>query len=107
MFRPAATGIGVLYRNDGSTTLTVTLDALRPRSVHDTDPDDFALVVHAPDLTELRGTWRITARGHHRVYEGELTIPVEQLNDVGEGIRAALMPEEDTDDGLNTEEDED
>ncbi|WP_143531900.1 hypothetical protein [Saccharothrix sp. ALI-22-I] len=107
VFRPAATRTGVLYRNDGSTTLTVTLEALRPRNVHDTDPDEFALVVHAPDITELRGTWRITARGHHRVYKGELTIPVEQLNDVGEAIRAVLIPEEDTDDAPDIEEDED
>lgn len=107
VIRPAATRTGVLYRNDGSTTLTVTLEALRPRSVHDTDPDEFALVVHAPDITELRGAWRITARGHHRVYEGELTVPVAQLNDVGEAIRAVLIPEEDTDDDSDIEEDED
>ncbi|MEU7525098.1 hypothetical protein AB0A74_05145 [Saccharothrix sp. NPDC042600] len=75
--------------------------------MHDTDPDEFALVVHASDIAELRGTWRVTARGHHRVYEGELAIPVEQLNDVGEVIRAALMPEKDPDDDPDPRPDED
>ncbi|WP_230571804.1 hypothetical protein [Saccharothrix luteola] len=105
VLRPAAMGMGVLYHNGGSTTLTMTLDALRPRSVHDTDPGDFALVVDGPDITELRGTWRITARGHHRVYEGELAVPVKQLGDVDEPIRSALMP--DDADEADTAEDED
>lgn len=82
----------MLYRNDGSTRLTVTLEALRPRNGHDTDPDEFVLLVHAPDITELRGTRRITARGHHRVYKDELTVPVEQLNDVGEGTPPRSCP---------------
>ncbi|MGW4116579.1 hypothetical protein ACWEFJ_37375 [Actinosynnema sp. NPDC004786] len=106
VFRPAATGIGVLYRNGGSTTLTVTLDALRPRSAHDTDLDEFALVVDAPDITELRGTWRITARAHHRVYEGELAVPIRQLGDADEVMRAVLMPD-DAGDEADTEEDVD
>ncbi|NUT51785.1 MAG: hypothetical protein HOV94_31510 [Saccharothrix sp.] len=72
--------------------------------MYDTDPDEFALVVRAPDITELRGSWRITARGHHRVYEGELTVPVGQLNDVQERIRAALTPEEDLGDNSDSEE---
>ena len=81
VFRPAAMGIGVSYRNDGSTTLTVTLDVLRLRSVHDTGPDEFVLVVRVPDHRAARHL-ADHARGHHRVYEGEVTVPVEQLNDV-------------------------
>ncbi len=31
-------------------------------------------------LTELSGTWKITARGHHAVYAGRLVVSVEHRN---------------------------
>ncbi|MEU5695789.1 hypothetical protein [Actinosynnema sp. NPDC020468] len=68
------------------------LDALRPQSTHDTDADEFALVVDTPEVTELRSTWRITARGHHQVYEGEFTVAAKQLNDISEVLRSTLIP---------------
>ncbi|MCP3800718.1 hypothetical protein NLX83_15730 [Allokutzneria sp. A3M-2-11 16] len=84
---------GVSYRNYGSfTTLTVDLGALRPRSVHVTDIDEFVLTTRASDTTELHGTWSITARGHHRVFEGELIIPVRTLQDTNKVISSILIP---------------
>ncbi|CCH28366.1 hypothetical protein ABZ816_28695 [Actinosynnema sp. NPDC047251] len=69
-YHPATPAFKVSYRSGGSTTLTVRLDALRPQNTHDTASDEFALVVNAPDITELRSTWRSPHKGHQRVYEG-------------------------------------
>ncbi|MEU7475819.1 hypothetical protein AB0A63_07525 [Lentzea sp. NPDC042327] len=93
----------VSYQNGNSTTLTTNLATLRPRSTELTDNDEFTLTALEPGANELRATWRITARGHHRVYEGEFVIPIHQLNDCSEGIRSAIFPdiapdEEDDDD---------
>jgi hypothetical protein len=70
---------GVSFKNGGSTTLSLELGQLRPRATRDSDPDEFVLVVRDVDsaVTELRGQWEITARGHHRVYRGELSVPVK------------------------------
>jgi len=72
---------------DGLTNLTLTLDSLRPDSAFTSKPGEFVLVTRDGALSEVSGRWRITARGHHRVYEGELTIPVVPC-DCSDRVRA-------------------
>ncbi|MCU1482167.1 MAG: hypothetical protein JWQ19_2953 [Subtercola sp.] len=67
----------VNFRNGGSVNIQVHVGDLRPRQVFRTHKDDLALVVDEDGLTELSGTWKITARGHHAVYEGRLAVPIE------------------------------
>jgi hypothetical protein len=76
---PPATYVpsSLTFRNDGSVTVEVSVGDLRPRKTYRTDGDEMVLVVDGDGLTELRGTWKVTARGHHAVFEGELVIPVE------------------------------
>jgi hypothetical protein len=68
----------VTFRNGGSVDIAVQVGDLRPRQAYRTDGDEVALLVDEGDLSELSGTWRITARGHHAVYEGRLAVPVER-----------------------------
>jgi hypothetical protein len=72
---------------DGLTNLTLTLDSLRPDSAFTSKPGEFVLVTRDGALSEVSGRWRITARGHHRVYEGKLTIPVVPC-DCSDRVRA-------------------
>jgi hypothetical protein len=64
------------FRNGGSVTIDVQVGDLRPRETYATDDDEMVLVVDEAGLTELTGTWKITVRGHHAVYEGTLNVPV-------------------------------
>ncbi|MBB6174853.1 hypothetical protein HNR23_004913 [Nocardiopsis mwathae] len=81
---------GISFENGGSTTLRLELPALRPQTTHNSDDDEVVLVVRDADLPEIPGHWRITARGHHRVYEGELTIPVKTI-DATDALRTTLL----------------
>jgi hypothetical protein len=76
------------FRNGGSVTIDVQVGDLRPRQTYVTDDDEIVLVVDDADLTELTGTWRITVRGHHAVYEGTLSVPVvtRDITDVMQGL---------------------
>ncbi len=82
----------ISHKNDGSVTLTVRLRDVRPQDPVDSD-DDVILVVRDPEISDVAGRWRVTARGHHDVYEGELTVPVEK-RDLSEVMRAVLRPED-------------
>jgi hypothetical protein len=64
---------------------------LRPRQTYVTAADELVLIVDDPDLSELTGTWKITARGHHAVYEGVLTVPVV-AGDLTEVMRRSVEP---------------
>jgi hypothetical protein len=64
------------FRNGGSVTIDVRVGDLRPRETYATDDDEMVLVVDDAALTELTGTWKVTVRGHHALYEGTLNVPV-------------------------------
>lgn len=81
----------VSFRNEGSVDLTVTIAELRPESTVEVESDDFVLLVADADLAVVNGTWRATARGHHEVYEGVLSLAVED-RDITDGVQALLMP---------------
>lgn len=66
----------VSFRNGGSVTIDVQVGDLRPRETYTTHDDEMVLVVDEAGLTELTGTWKITVRGHHAVYQGPLNVPV-------------------------------
>ncbi len=58
-------------------------------------------MVDDDSLTELTGTWKVTARGHHAVFEGDFVIPV-QTRDFTAGMShllSGVRGEPDTDDG--------
>ncbi|WP_419703233.1 hypothetical protein [Promicromonospora sp. NFX87] len=64
------------WDNTGSVTLTFEIGDLRPRATHVCPDSDLILVVDDPSHEPIRGTWEITARGHHKVYAGELSVPI-------------------------------
>lgn len=90
----------VNFRNGGSVNIDVHVGDLRPRQVYRTEEDELALVVDGDDLTELSGIWKITARGHHAIYEGRLVVPVEHrdITAVMERLLRRLR-KEDSDEG--------
>ncbi len=87
------------FRNGGSVTIDVQVGDLRPRQTYVTDHDEMVLVVDVvddADLTELTGTWKITVRGHHAVYEGNLVVPVV-ARDVTDVMRRLVGQDSDGD----------
>lgn len=80
----------VTFRNGGSVTVDIRVGDLRPRQTYRTRGDRLVLVVdQEANVAELTGTWKITARGHHKVFEGSLVVPVES-RDVTAAMEHAL-----------------
>lgn len=97
-FSPIArSNFGVVrYKNGGSVSLDFTLEALRPRAAWTSDDDDFLLITRDPELTEFRGTWEATVRGHNAVYEGELVVEANtKVNDFSTWITNQLAADKD------------
>lgn len=93
------------FRNGGSVTIDVQIGDLRPRETYTTDNDEMVLVVDEAGLTELTGTWKITVRGHHAVYEGTLNVPVV-TRDITD-VMQRLIGQDVDDDKADAEDDED
>jgi len=94
-YMPSVAGLGsgaVSFRNGDSVDLTLSLKQLRPEEAFESDDDEFILVVRNAETQRVTGTWRVTARGHHVVYEGTLSIDVGESRDFSDGIRHLLMP---------------
>jgi hypothetical protein len=83
----------VSFKNSGSVTITVRVDDLRLRDTFESEDDDIVLVLRAPSLSVVKGTWQVTARGHHEVFEGELVVPVTETQDLTDPVRRMLAPE--------------
>lgn len=67
----------VRFTNGGSVTLDFDLKELRPQAIFTSDDDDdFVLILRDREITEIRGSWKVTVKGHHEVYEGEFTVEV-------------------------------
>lgn len=66
----------VEWHNTGSVDITFSVGDLRPMQTDACDDGDFALLLLGGAEDHVRGTWEITARGHHKVYSGELRVPV-------------------------------
>jgi hypothetical protein len=79
----------ISFDNTGSVTLTVDIGDLRPRSTVERQAT-FVLIAQSVDSSMLDGTWEITARGHHQVFDGSLSVPVETRDDVSTAARRWL-----------------
>lgn len=78
------------FTNSGSVTIDLNIGDLRPRRTWSSDEEHSVLVLRRPDITEVNGTWELTARDHHKVFSGTLTVPVAEPLDLTEPIRAAF-----------------
>ncbi|MTD54070.1 hypothetical protein [Amycolatopsis pithecellobii] len=88
----------VSFTNGGSVDLTLPLRELRPEGTFESS-NGLVLVVDDPTLKRIEATWRATARGHHDVYEGALSVAVDREHDLGPAIRKMISP------GLNEDHD--
>lgn len=77
------------WSNSGSLDLTFDVGALRPLEV-DMEDVDVALITGDSLVSEFFGSWRLTARGHHAVYKGEVTIEVDESIDLVAMLRDML-----------------
>lgn len=79
------------WSNGGSIDGTWSIGDLRPREEVEAFPDEtFVVVIRDPGMATVRGTWTLTSRGHHNVYEGDLTLTIAEAPDVAEDIEAHL-----------------
>ncbi|MFW3172575.1 hypothetical protein [Geodermatophilus sp. CPCC 206100] len=89
------------FTNGGSVTLHVDVGDLRPLGDFETEGDGMVLRVDAVDITEVAGRWKVTARGHHAVYEGDLSVPVKahDITEAMEGLLRRVRGEDGPDEG--------
>lgn len=80
----------VRFHNGDHVSLSVRLPELRPEGTSLTDDDEFVLVVRGAVSQAIKGSWTATARGHHQVYSGDLSIGIDSLRDFSEPIGEAL-----------------
>lgn len=62
----------IQWHNTGSVDITFYVGDLRPMETDTCDDGAFALLLLGGTEDHVQGTWEITARGHHKVYTGEL-----------------------------------
>lgn len=80
--RPAISQYPLTWKNIGENLqVTIELDELRPGTPWASDGDDF-VVIARHDVAALTGTWRATVRGHHRAFEGEVSLPVRASHNI-------------------------
>jgi hypothetical protein len=80
----------VTFKNSGSVDIHMAVGALRPRQIWSAEYDAMVLVLRNPDIAEVNGTWTMTAREHHRVYRGTLTVKVGDPLDLTAILREAI-----------------
>jgi hypothetical protein len=80
----------VSFKNSGSVDLDFGIGELRPLGYYESEDEEFVLIVRDPALSSIHGTWRLTARDHHEVFEGEITIPVTNVVDITDVARRVL-----------------
>lgn len=78
------------WKNSGSVDCTIDVGDLRPSSTWHHVDDDLVLVLPAGGADSVRVTWKITARGHHDVYEGSFDAPVKTAWNVTPALRGML-----------------
>ncbi len=91
---PIGLGLGsrssISWENSGSVSVRVPIGDLRPRGVYLSDDADLILVIPAGTGTSVSGTWEVTVRGHHRVYSGEVVVPVAAGLSLTDEVRELL-----------------
>ena len=89
---PLIRGDGALsFRNGQSVDLTTHLTSLRPKRVFESEADEVVLLLRSHAVDAITGWWRATAKGHHTVFEGTLSVDVAELRDWTEPMREILM----------------
>lgn len=89
----------VRFRNGERTSLSLQFPELRPEGTSSTDNDEFVLVVRGSVPDVISGSWTATARGHHQVYSGDLSVDVASPLDFSELMRGVLDAQAGEDDG--------
>ena len=79
------------FRNSGSVDIDIDLGDLRPRQRWSTGEEEMVLFLRTTGVTEIHGTWTMTARDHHRVFTGTLTVPVAEPLDITASVAEALL----------------
>lgn len=78
------------WNNSGSVDLDFEIGDLRPRETWTFDEQEIALLLHDDDVSEVRGSWSLTARDHHRLFTGTVTIPAAEPVDLTPYLRQSL-----------------
>lgn len=78
------------WSNSGSIDLDFDVDELRPLDSKVSDDLDVVLITERSDVPQFDGTWKVTARGHHAVYPGVLTVQTAEPTDVVRALREIL-----------------
>lgn len=75
------------FKNGGSTDVIELVGDIRPHGVAVAGENlDMILLVDDANLEHVDASWHLTARDQHRVYEGRLTVPIED-RPIGELVR--------------------
>lgn len=82
----------ITFNNGGSVNVAATFDELRPRDSDETLADDLVLYTPADDPGDFEGTWRVTAKDHHVVYEGDLIVSTDHDFDLTSEVRRLMTP---------------
>src|SRR5699024_11029346 len=83
------------WNNSGSVDIRLDAGDIRPQSNEEFHEEEVALVLWAHrDPEPVRGSWSITARGHHHVYEGELSVALGNPFDANALLRSVLFLED-------------
>lgn len=83
---------------DGSRLTVIVSDVdLRPDTPWSSDPDELVLFVFDDDVTSFEVKWRLTAKRHHRSYNGAFTLHVEDASSLRDLIEATKPTEPDRD----------
>ncbi|RGP45296.1 hypothetical protein AWH04_03530 [Rhodococcus erythropolis] len=98
---PAAIYDSVGFENSGSVDLRLHLSELRPEDTYDSDDGEFVLFLRDLDVRHIAGVWKVTAREHHELYQGELTVDVAEPRDFSEGLRSILNDDETDEDDMS------
>ncbi|MGX1809709.1 hypothetical protein ACWIGI_28645 [Nocardia sp. NPDC055321] len=84
-----ASGV-VSWTEQSPHTLSVKFSDVRPTKPRQSVDDEFVLLIPGTSkATEVRGRWSLTAVGHSRVYEGDLSVPITTI-DLTDAARDAL-----------------
>jgi len=78
--------------NNGSVSLKYHVGDLRPRQLQKCNDSDVVLIyVGNEDVgATVAASWSLTARGHHKLYEGKIEVPIHTRRDLNSKLGLAL-----------------
>lgn len=78
------------WSNSGSVDLDFEIGDLRPQQMWTYDEQEITLLLHNDGGPEIHGTWRLTARDHHQLFTGTVTLPTAEPVDLTRYLRQSL-----------------